>query len=81
MSSFYVFRCKYCGQWGAKEVRTSINKGSFKCVYCQKSCKIKTKKQIGLNMDYKGPWENPRAATAVCQALNNLRGENNETKK
>ena len=78
MSAFYVFRCKYWGQWGAKEISKSVLTETFKCVYCQKSCKIKTKKGYGLNLDHKGPWENPRASTAVCQALNNLRGEKNE---
>jgi len=77
---FYVFRCKYCGQWGVKEIRTNILKGIFKCVYCRKSVTIKSKITIGLNLDSKGPWDNPHDATKICQALNGLRnGEKNET--
>jgi len=47
-----------------------------------KSCKVKTKNEGVLSMVYRGPWCNPVAATRVCQALNNLRGEkriNNRT--
>jgi len=77
---FYVFRCKYCGQWASKEIRTSVLKATFKCVYCRKSTTIKSKRQIGLNLDSKGPWDNPIAATKVCQALNDLRGRKDEKK-
>jgi len=79
---FYVFRCKNCGQWGVKEIRLSVLRSVFKCVYCMKSCKVKTKNEGVLSMVYRGPWCNPVAATRVCQALNNLRGEkriNNRT--
>ncbi len=53
---FYVFRCKYCGKWGSKEIRIKLQKSTFKCVYCGKSTKIKKKNTFGLALMHKGPF-------------------------
>lgn len=74
---FYVFRCTRCGQWGVKELRVGILHGTYNCRYenCRKTSKIKKKNEYGLAMNSKGPFVNPREATLVCQALNNVRGK------
>ena len=76
---FYVFRCTKCGQWGVKELRVDLLHGTYTCRYenCRKSSKIKLKNVYGLAMHHRGPYENPNAATQVCQALNDVRGKKN----
>jgi len=73
--SFWVFRCTGCGQWAVREIRTELKGKSFKCFHCRKSTTIKPETRIGLGLMHKGPYQNPRQATEVCQALNNLRGQ------
>jgi hypothetical protein len=75
INKFWVFRCTNCGQWSVKEIRTELKKKTFNCFYCRKSVTVKQEIKYGLALIYKGPFEHPKQATEMCQALNNLRRE------
>ena len=67
--TWYVFKCK-CHKWSVQEIRQTIQKAHFKCKFCDKTAKIKRKDTWGIALEYKGPFANPRDATAACQAAN-----------
>lgn len=73
--SYYVFKCKKCGRWSSKEIRT-LDSAVFKCPYCQHQEKIKKKSDFGLSMVFKGPFKNPNKAVLVAQE-ENKKGERN----
>jgi len=68
--TFYSFRCLKCGKWGSKEIRTNLQKSTFKCVYCGKSTKIKKKNSLGLSMMYRGPFGLGLAAANMTKQMN-----------
>lgn len=68
--SFWVFQCKKCTKWSAKEIRTELKKVYFVCRFCNTKEKIKKVNEFGLNLKNYGGYENGRQASKVVQRLN-----------
>ena len=67
--AFYIMKCKSCGMWQVKEVRTGI-KGYLSCHRCNKKTKLKLKTSIGLNLRHHGPYGMGWEAQQACSQLN-----------
>jgi hypothetical protein len=67
---FWVFQCKSCGRWCAKEIRTEPKRAKFICRFCNKTFAIKKISEFGLNLKNYGPYENGRQASKVVLLLN-----------
>jgi len=82
MSEYYVLLC-HCGRWSSKEIRTSLFKAKFKCIYCQKTTKLlKEKRKIpGLDVLHFGPYKLGREAGDKVRELsaNQWRKDNGKT--
>jgi transposase-like protein len=67
--TFYILRCKSCGKYGVKEIRT-IKTGRFRCAYCLQTFGVKHSSTWGLALQHKGPYDSALKAAADCAALN-----------
>ena len=68
--TWYVFRCPKCNNWGVRELRDEVfTDKSFVCKICGKSTRIKKRKNIGLNIDYKGGYADQYTALAVITQI------------
>lgn len=67
---FWVFQCKNCGMWSAKEIRTEPKRAKFTCRFCNKTFPIKKTNEFALNLKNYGSYENGRQASRVVQRLN-----------
>ena len=58
-----------------REIRTDLEKSTFRCLRCGSSYKIKLKNKFGLNLEHKGPFMDGAIAAVECKALNSERGK------
>ena len=72
MQGFIVLQCKnkYCGRWGAKEIRTVISGKRYKCNFCGSTFSIKKKSEYGIALNYHGPYSTGKEASIKVQDLN-----------
>lgn len=65
---FYVVMCRNCGAIRSCEV-IDHNKYTFKCFTCNKSTKLKKKKEFGLSLKTWGPYNDGKTASLYCSAI------------
>lgn len=60
---------RYCQRWQSCEVRKILTY-TFKCRTCEKSRKFKKTNQLGLSMDFHGPYPSPYKVNLIIAELN-----------
>lgn len=72
---FYIMGCPHCGQIQVKETKKIYN-AVFKCVYCNKSRKIKQKITYGLSVKLYDQTMSGSLAAKICGRLKEKKNEN-----
>ena len=70
MNKYWIFRCKSCGSWTIKFIKTSVHGVFFSCQWCKKRLKINPKNRFGLSMQFVGPYKTRFIADNICDQKN-----------